>query len=109
MKFAYQAEKFHTARRALMLPHTRGESDAFMHCFQEISLAFHNLDRTTLDDDARGWAETLDRYMDTAGVDANPQRGAWATKADAFNPDDMSEISRTVDELAGWFDRQNWS
>lgn len=105
MKFGYQSEKFATARRALMLPHSRGEHSSIADAFHECSLGLHGLDRTALDDDSRRWLDSLERLMDTTGLSDPNGEGLWTVKARTLTVDDKLELSRIVDELAFWFRR----
>jgi hypothetical protein len=100
---SYQAEKFATARRALMLPHTRGEHEAIANAFHECSLGLHNIDSAQFDDNARAWIQALERFMDTSGYSDSSGQGLWSIKAQGFTVDDKLEISRIIDELADWF------
>lgn len=102
---SYQAEKFSTARRALMLPHTRGEHEAIASAFHECSLGLHEIDGGQLDDNARAWIQALEGFMDTTGYSDTNGQGLWSVKAQGFSVDDKLEIARIVDELAGWFGR----
>jgi hypothetical protein len=106
MDYSYQAEKFSNARRSLMLPHAQGEDLSIAHAFHECSLGLHDLDLASLDDDPRAWIIALEGLMDTTGL-ADPRViGTWAVKAGSLTTDQMIELSRIVDELAHWFDRQ---
>jgi hypothetical protein len=107
MRYSYQAEKLSSARSALMLPHTRGEAESIASAFLELSHAFHQLDIDALGSDAQRWIEKLRRYMDTTGVLDPDGEGAWVVKARTFTSDDQLEISRSVDELAHWFDSES--
>ncbi|MCC5090607.1 hypothetical protein [Xanthomonas campestris] len=107
MRYSYQEEKFSAARHALMLPHSRGESESIAEAFHNISLGLHQLDTSKLDPSAQKWIATLKRFMDTTGISDPDGDGAWAVKARTFTTDDQIEISRTVDELAHWFDSED--
>jgi hypothetical protein len=108
MQYMYQAEKLSAARRALMLPHSRSEADSIGYAFHELSLAFHRMDESGLDDNARGWVRTLKEMMDTTGIEDEAGRGTAFVKAEGFTVDQKIELSRTVDELAHWFERRSW-
>ncbi len=108
MKYAYQAEKFSSARRTLMLPHPKGEAKSIADVFHECSLGLHNLDRGGLDDNARLWVIKLEELMDATGLADPTGVGTWTVKAEQLTIDQMFELSRIVDELAHWFDRQFW-
>ena len=105
MRYSYQAEKLHVARRALMLPHSRGEHDSIAEAFRELSHAFHNLDETQLDSTARGWVQKLKKFMDTSDTTPLGDDGLYSDKASTFSIDEKIQISTLVDELASWFDR----
>ena len=105
MKYSYPAEKFSTARRCLMLPHTSGEAESIMHAFHECSLGLHDLDRDDLDENARDWVRKLEELMNTDGLNDPSDRGLWKVKAEQLSNDEKIELSHVVDELAHWFDR----
>lgn len=104
MDFSYPSEKFYMARRHLMLPHPQGEAESIMHAFHECSLGLHDVRRENLDDDARRWLGTLDRLMDTSGLEDPAGIGLWIIKAEKLTVDEKFELSRAIDELANWFD-----
>ncbi len=108
MRFAYQSEKLSQARRALMLPHSRGEAESIAEAFHTCFLGFRDLKSDTLDDDARRWFDKITEMMDTTGVQDSTGRGTWAVKAEGFSTDQKIELSRAVDELSHWFDRRFW-
>ena len=108
MKFAYQSEKFSIARSNLMLPHPEGEAASITYAFHEIYHGLHNLNEQELDDSARGWISTIKDLMDTTGLTDSNGRGLWAIKADLLTIDQKFELSRSVNELANWFDMQFW-
>ncbi|MCY1462068.1 hypothetical protein D9M71_798020 [compost metagenome] len=107
MSYEYAASKLSTARRILMLPHPNGEAESIAMAFHEIHLGLMDIDRSKLDDSARGWARTLDEVMDTAGLEDNEKVGLWTVKARTLGVDDLIDLSMAVDELQFWFDRQN--
>jgi hypothetical protein len=104
--FAYQAEKFSAARQCLMLPHPRGEAESIASAFHECSLGLHDLRRDELDNNARQWVAKLEELMETKGLEDPSGRGLWTVKAQQLTVDQKIELSRVVDELAHWFDRQ---
>jgi len=77
VKYSYPAEKFSTARRYLMLPHTKGEAESIMLAFHECSLGLHDLDRDDLDENARDWVRKLEELMNTDGLNDPSDRGLW--------------------------------
>lgn len=103
MKYSYQSEKLAAARRALMLPHSKGEAISIVDAFQEIHLAFHRMDESGLDDNARTWIQTLKGIMDTTGLTDPNSEGLWTVKAHQLGHYQKIEISTCVDELASWF------
>jgi hypothetical protein len=105
--YSYQAEKFSSARRALMLPHTSGEHQSVADAFHECHLGLHKIERADLDDNARSWIEALEVFMDTSGLSDPSDQGLWAVKARSLSTDEKLEISRLVDELAHWFDSRD--
>jgi hypothetical protein len=106
MQYAYQSEKLAAARRCLMLPHTEGVEGSIAEAFRECCHAFHRMDESGLDDNARAWVAKIKDFMDTTGIDATS--GAWVIKAQSLSTDQQIELSRVVDELANWFDRKFW-
>lgn len=108
MRFDYQAEKLSQARSSLMAPLTLGEAHAFYSAFDFCGRAFHDFDLSKLDDSARGWADTILRFMDTSGLQDPAGRGLWLVRAEAMTVDERREFSNAVDELASWFDREFW-
>jgi len=106
MRYSYPAEKFYTARRILMLPHPKGESHDIAGAYHECQLALRDIKPDDLDNDARGWRATLERLMDTTGIQESP-RGTAAVKADQLTDDQKQEFSDAVDSLAYWFDRKS--
>ena len=112
MKFAYQWEKLSAARSCLMLPHSQGEEQSIANAFHALSLGFNHFDDRGLDEDARRCVSKLKEMMDTSSLDKtdDPKSlGLWFIKASSFTVDDKLELSRLVDELASWFDREMWS
>lgn len=107
MSYEYAASKLSTARRILMLPHPQGEIDSIASAFHEISLGLHDIDRSALDESARGWVQILDEIMDTAGLSDPGKVGLWTVKARTLNDLELLDFSMAVDELQHWFDRQD--
>jgi len=107
MKYTYAAEKFSTARSALMLPHPMGEAEPIMRAFHECSLALHNLDKENLDDYALTRVARLEELMSTEGLKDPSGKGLWIVKAERLTIDEKIELARIVDELAYWFDRKS--
>jgi hypothetical protein len=103
MTYGYQSEKLSAARSALMLPHSRGEAASITSAFHEIHLAFHRMDESGLDDNARTWIRKIKEFMDTTGLADPDSEGLWTIKARQLDTDDQIELSRCVDELANWF------
>lgn len=102
--YSYQAEKFSSARRCLMLPHIPGEAESIADCFRECRQALHDLDESSLDDDARKWIGELRELMNYQGiVKESVEQGGFLAKAKTFDTDKKSEVSETVSELATWF------
>ena len=107
--FMYQAEKLDAARRALMAPHPKGETQSFVIAFQECDLAFYHLDVNALEDDsARRWVSTIRRLMDTTGLQDPSGRGLWYVRVEQMSLEDKIEFARAVDELASWFNKAFW-
>lgn len=106
-KYSYQAEKLSVARTSLMLPHTQGEAKSIASAFHACSLAFGDMDRISLADDPRRWVETIEGFMDTSGIKDSAGIGTHELKARTLTADDQRELSRAIDELAHWFDRED--
>ncbi len=104
MKFAYPAEKFQGARRALMLPFPGGMVDAIAGAFHECSLGLHDIRDDDLESEALAWVRQLRDLMDTTGLEDSTGRGLWVVKAERLNEEQLFSLSRVVDELANWFD-----
>lgn len=104
--FRYAAEKFAAARRSLMLPHPRGESQSIASAFHECFLGLKDLPRNALDANARKWVGELDELMNTDGVPEDP-RGTSYMKAERLSVEEKFTLSSVVDELADWFDRED--
>jgi hypothetical protein len=108
MDFMYQSQKLSEARHALMLPHPRGEAESIAGAFALCSLGFHVMKTDGLDDNARRWVSKIQEMMDTSGIDDSEGRGKFLVKAERFSTDEKIELSRTVNELAHWFDMKFW-
>ncbi len=108
MKFSYQAETFSSARRSLMLPHPKGEAQSIAGAFHECSLGLHDLQTNDLDENVRDWLNKLEDLMDTSGIEDTSGRGTWGLKAEQLTEEQKFELSRVIDELAHWFDREFW-
>jgi hypothetical protein len=103
MIYGYQSEKLSAARSALMLPHPDGEATSIANAFHLLHLAFHRMDESGLDDNARIWIRKLKELMDTNGLVDPDSVGLWRIKAQQLGTDEKVELSRCVDELAHWF------
>ena len=108
MRFTYSSEKLSQARRALMLPHSRGEEASIAEAFEVCDRGFHHLNHKDLDDSARSWVDKITQLMDTSGVQDPDNRGKWLVKAESLSVDHRTELSNAVDELAHWLDRAFW-
>ena len=107
MKFSYPAEKFSQARRCLMLPHSVDEAESLAQAFHECMSGMHKMDKDSLDDVVRSWVCKLEDLMNTDGIDASHGSGTWRLKAEQLSQEQKLELSRIVDELAHWFDRED--
>lgn len=90
-----------------MLPHPRGEAASISSAFHECSLGLRELDRHDVDDNAAQWLRQLDDLMNTDGLDDPHGKGTWMVKAEQLGENQKFELSRIIDELAHWFDREN--
>ena len=106
MSYGYPAEKFSTARQALMPPHTDGEHESVVRAFHECRAGLHRMNRSKLDENARSWIYALECFMDTEGLSVSAGESAWTVKARSLTTDEKAEIYRLVDALAHWFDSQ---
>ena len=105
---SYQSEKFNAARRALMLPHAKGEAASIGEAVLEISLALSSFDEArTGDAHIHAWVRRLRELMDTSKSKQVSEVGAWQSKAKTFSAEEKREVSRLVDELASWFSEQS--
>ena len=109
MKFRYPAEKFAAARSILMLPHPEGEVQALASAFSECDLGLHDISDDMLDDSARHWVETVNRTMDTTGIAEDEITGTYYRKAETLTVEEIFEFSKSVDELACWFEMRFYS
>ena len=108
MDVSFLGEHFGNARRALMLPHSRGEAESIMDAFHECDIGLYGIDRSKFEDTPRAWVEKLDTLMNTAGLSDPSSEGLWLIKARKLTVDNKPELSRIVDELANWFNRRFW-
>jgi len=104
--FGYQAEKFSSAVRALMLPHAKGEAEAIVTAFHECNLAFNDIDRDDLDEGAKEWVQKIEEYMNSDGED--DLQGKWLIKAAKMTEEEKAELSECVYELNAWFHMYFW-
>ena len=103
MSYEYPAEKFSTARQALVAPHAQGDLVAVVTAFHECRLGLHRMNRSKLDQTARGWIYALECFMSTEGFSDAGGESAWDLKAKTLSAEQKSEIGRLIDELAQWF------
>jgi len=106
MKNTYPLEKLSAARHILMLPHPNGEEESIMNAFHECSLGLKNIDKDTLDGSQREWVVTLEKLLNTDGLEDPFGKGLWRVKAEALTESEKFELSSVVDELATSFDRE---
>ena len=104
MKYSYQAEKFSSARRALMLPHAKGETASIADAFAECVFGTTKLELGDLDDNAKELLRKLNELIDPVGLKDPANRGFYAIKAEKLTIEQRRELSALVDELATWFD-----
>jgi hypothetical protein len=104
MKYSYQAEKFSSARRSLMLPHAKGETASIADAFAECVHGTTNLELADLDDNAKELLRKLNELIDPVGLKDPADRGLYAIKAEKLTIEQRRELSAVVDELATWFD-----
>lgn len=102
MDYIYARQKLNEARRALMLPHSRGEAHSIAQAFFAISLGIGEPALSDIPDDFRDHVRTLLEYMDVSKMTEPEDR--WRIKAEGFTTDDKIAISSAVDQLCFWFD-----
>ncbi len=100
--YMHLAEKLRDARRALMLPHPKGETESIVDAFSECAKVLRIQPAPDLDDSAGGWAETILALMDTSKFDESPGDGTWDLMASSLSVEDKYELSNAVDHLADW-------
>jgi hypothetical protein len=106
MRNPYPVEKLSAARRILMLPHPNGEEESIISAFYECSLGLKKIDKDTLDDSQREWVVTLEKLMNTDGLEDHFGKGLFRVKAEALTESEKFELSHVVNELATSFDRE---
>ena len=106
MSFSYAAQKFASARSALMLPHPQGEDQSIATAFHECRLGLDRFDRSLLDESSSLWINQLDRFMATEGLDDPRREGLFVIKARTLSIDDQIQLSSVIDELQSWFSRR---
>lgn len=107
-KYRYAAEKLSAARWTLMAPHPQGEASSFAAAFHECMLGLRDLRPEDLDDSARLWLATIERTMDTTGIEDPSGPGTWTIKAERLSVDERLEFSSAVDGLADWLGHRFW-
>ncbi|WP_249584362.1 hypothetical protein [Pseudomonas viridiflava] len=107
MSFSYAAEKFASARSALMLPHPNGEDQSIATAFFECRQGLDQFDRTKFDDTSSIWIRQLDQLMSIDGLEDPDRQGMFLVKARKLSVDDQIQLSNVVDELQFWFRRMN--
>lgn len=105
---SYQSEKFSVARSNLMLPHHQGEHSSVAHTFHECSLGLDGLDRSILDDYARGLVRDLENMMSVDSLSDPNSEGLYSIKAKTFSVEEKIKLSRIIDELADWFNQYDF-
>ncbi|EGH44753.1 hypothetical protein PSYPI_21235, partial [Pseudomonas syringae pv. pisi str. 1704B] len=107
MSFSYAAEKFASARSALMLPHPNGEDQSIATAFFECRQGLDRFDRSQFDESSSIWIRQLDQLMSTDGLEDPDRQGLFLVKARKLSVDDQIQLSTVVDELQFWFRRMN--
>jgi hypothetical protein len=103
-KLGYAREKLSAARRALMLPHPKGESESVATAFHECHIGLDKLAQSEFDESARDWVRTIQETMDTTGIQDPGKRGTWTIRAESLTDDQKAAFSHSVDELCYWLD-----
>lgn len=96
MKYSYQSEKLSIARKHLMLPHYGSEANSIACAFQELHLAFRDLNVNKLNHDAQGLISKLKELMEE-------NDGSWLARAQSFSTENKQDFSEAVNDLANWF------
>ena len=102
----YAAVKLSEARRALMAPHPHGEAASYAAAFRACAGVLDSawpIPRDDLDRQARAWAATIERIMDTTGIEDPSGRGTFEIRAEQLSDDERRAFSDAVDHLADWF------
>ena len=108
MTNSYQTQKFAAARSALMLPHPNGEAESIAIAFHEIHHALHQFDRSRVNDgSAIKWLDVVDALMDATGIVDPDGQGLALLKARRLTTEEKFGLSKAVDELAHWFQRES--
>lgn len=102
------AELFSIARRALMLPHSRGLAASIAECFRNCDLGLENVDGEKLPGYGSDLVHTLRQLMDTKGLSDPDAIGLYAVRAMQLFHEEQITLSRTVDELALLFARLSY-
>lgn len=109
-RFHYQHQKMSQARSALMLAHTSGVAHSIASAFFSCNLALEDLNIDDIEDESvRIWIATIERMMDTTGIEDPTGEGTYLERARQMTPDDQMAFSKAVDELTDWFHREFWS
>jgi len=103
MDYGYLSQKLSAARDVLMLPTSSGEADSIVEAFKILRAAFHRMDESGLDGDARKRVRKLEELMNTAGLVDPDSVGLWTIKAQLLGTEEKLELSRCVEALAHWF------
>ena len=106
MKFRYPAEKLSAANRILKSSHAKGEDQRFASAFHECLLGLKDVAFDDLDENARKWAATIRRTIDTTGVKDPSGDGTWFARARQLSTDQKRAFAAAVDALAAYCDRR---
>ena len=93
------------ARQLLMLPHPHGEEASIASAFNECSLGLKNINKDTLDDSQQKCVSSLERLMNTDGLEDSYNKGLFRVKAESLTESEKFELSEVVDALATSLDR----
>lgn len=104
--YDYPAEKFASARQALLPPYPKGEIEAIDRAFMDCRVGLHRMNRAKLDDTVRLWIYTLECFMNAEGFSDADGESAWTRKLKSLTDADKQEISRLVTDLGNWFASQ---
>jgi hypothetical protein len=101
-RFTYAEEKLNQARSSLLPPHGAGGEDAAYFAAFELLGRLQSRDVAGLPEPASAYWTTIERSMDTKGLEDPQQVGTYAVRIAQMGERERREFSDAVDELAHW-------